>query len=108
MLILSRGDEMTNKDIALKNKALNAALAAIPRATTMNSTGTHIVLSREDFSICVCTYGKALVKNARALWDEDRCSVPTKPWHLCFRKEVSDALFEVAVALGEISIKVKK
>jgi uncharacterized protein (DUF927 family) len=66
------------------------------------------VLSREDFSICVNTYSKALVKNARALWEENRCSVPTKPWHFCFRKEISDALFEVAVALGEVVIKVKK
>jgi uncharacterized protein (DUF927 family) len=107
MLILSRGGDMTNKDIALKNKALNEALAAIPYIT-LNNTGTHIVLSREDFSICVNTYSKALVKNARALWEENRCSVPTKPWHFCFRKEISDALFEVAVALGEVAIKVKK
>ena len=97
-----------NNDIAAKNKTLNAALAAINSVATMNSTRTHTVLTREDFSICVQTYSKALVKNARALWDEDRCSVPTKPWHFCFRKEVSDALFAVAVALGEVSVKVKK
>jgi hypothetical protein len=98
---------MTNQETARKNKALHAALAAIPHVT-INNTNTDVVLTRGDFSVCVNTYGKALIKNARALWDEDRCSVPKKPWHFCFRKEVSDVLFDVAVALGEITGKVKK
>lgn len=87
-----------------KNIGLELALSKVPYATLKNVNDAFYVMAG-DFAVCVRKYSVERVKNAKHLWDEDRSSTPKTVEHFSFRKLVSDALFDYALATGEVKIK---